>query len=84
MTGEPTRHCAHMNDDGTECKAHPQGYSEYCFFHDPLMDPLMKDERAAASRAGGVTSTQRASREQQEASFSTPGGFALEPNSLPE
>lgn len=56
MTSEPTRRCLHTNEDGSQCKAHPRENREYCFFH----DPLMKDERASASRAGGVTSTQRA------------------------
>jgi hypothetical protein len=56
MTSQQTRRCCHVSGDGTQCKAHPQGYSEYCFFH----DPLMQTERAAASRAGGLTSTHRA------------------------
>jgi len=44
------RQCCHNNDDGTQCKAHPQTGSDYCFFH----DPELAAERKAASRAGGA------------------------------
>ena len=43
------RHCCHNNEDGTQCKAHPQTGSDYCFFH----DPKLHKKRKAARRAGG-------------------------------
>jgi hypothetical protein len=56
MTSKQSRHCRHIGEDGTQCKAYRQGYSEYCFFH----DPLLKEERAVASRDGGAMRGQKA------------------------
>jgi hypothetical protein len=56
MSNEQTRHCRHMGDDGTPCKAHPLHNRQYCFFH----DPAMKTKRAAAGRDGGLMRAQRA------------------------
>jgi hypothetical protein len=41
--------CCHTTTNGTQCKAHPQTGSEYCFFH----DPELAEDRKAARRAGG-------------------------------
>ena len=56
MSNEQSRHCSHIGEDGSQCKAYRQGYSEYCFFH----DPLLTEERAAASRDGGTMRGQKA------------------------
>jgi hypothetical protein len=50
MTSHETRHCRHINEEGTRCKGYAQVDNEYCFFH----DPATKEKRAAASREGGV------------------------------
>jgi hypothetical protein len=47
--------CRHQTKNGKQCKATPQKSTDYCFFH----DPGRQQERTAARRQGGITSTHR-------------------------
>src|SRR5437762_8106143 len=51
-----SRPCLHELEVGTHCKANARHGSEYCFFHDPLLE----QERAIARKAGGIARTRKA------------------------
>ena len=52
---KPKPRCSHQTKNGKQCNATPQKAKDFCFFH----DPERAEERTAARRQGGVTSTRR-------------------------